>query len=96
VLLYGNAAGTLTMMGLVQSSPTALPPSGDSGTMVIVDGSLWASFTPCAQEALEKPKKIANENNIIFISQLLVKFVIQLFIWLENIKRTPGKVSFTY
>jgi hypothetical protein len=71
-LLYGNAAGTLTMMGLVQSSPTARLPSGARGTTVIVEGSFSGAFLTCDQAKVADPKKTAMDSNNAFQSQFLV------------------------
>ena len=53
-----------------------VPPSGDKGTMVIVEGSLSGAFLPCDQDKEAVPKKIAMESKRPFHSQFFVKFVI--------------------
>jgi hypothetical protein len=84
-LLYGKFAGTLTMIGLVQSSPTArLPPSGAIGTTVIVEGSLSGPLESCAQDTEENPRKTAMDSINAFQSQFLVNSLMVEIIKLIN------------
>jgi hypothetical protein len=76
VLLYGNAAGILTTIGVTQSSPTARPPSGDSGTTVIVEGSFRLASRSCAQVIEAMPNNTARRSILFPQSHFFVESLI--------------------